>query len=211
MPVYYRKTQDNRKNSTHKGQWYGRAVYQGTVNEYDLAKSIEAKCTVHRADVVAVIIALIDEMTRALQSSQRVKLTGFGTFKMGMSTRPAKTIEKFTADNIRKLRVLFQPETKIAQDGSRTRTMITGARVKEWGGFAPSAAPGSSTTSGSGSTTGGSTTGGSSSQSGSGTQSGSGSQSGSGTQSGSGNQSGSGTQSDSGNQSGDKGDTGEDF
>ena len=206
MSVYYRITQDNRKNSVHKGEYYGRAVYVGTVDEYDLAKAIEAKCTVHRADVVAVIIALIDEMTRALQSSQRVKLTGFGTFKMGMSTRPAKTIEKFTADNIRKLRVLFQPETKIAQDGSRTRTMITGARVKEWGGFAPSAAPGGSTTSGSGSTTGGS-----SSQSGSGTQSGSGNQSGSGTQSGSGNQSGSGTQSGSGNQSGDKGDTGEDF
>ena len=138
MSVYYRITQDNRKNSVHKGEYYGRAVYVGTVNEYDLAKAIEAKCTVHRADVVAVIIALIDEMTRALQSSQRVKLTGFGTFKMGMS---AKTIEKFTADNIRKLRVLFQPETKIAQDGSRTRTMITGARVKEWGGLRTAASP----------------------------------------------------------------------
>ena len=184
MPVYYRKTQDNRKNSTHKGQWYGRAVYQGTVNEYDLAKSIEAKCTVHRADVVAVIIALIDEMSRALQSSLRVKLNGFGTFKMGLSSRPAETADKFTTDNIKKLRVLFQPETHVAQDGVRTRTMITGARVKEWGGAAPSAAPGGSTTSGSGSTTGGST---------------------------SGSQSGSGTQSGSGNQSGDKGDTGEDF
>lgn len=194
MPVYYRKTQDNRKNSTHKGQWYGRAVYQGTVNEYDLAKSIEAKCTVHRADVVAVIIALIDEMTRALQSSQRVKLTGFGTFKMGLSSRPAETADKFTTDNIRKLHVLFQPETHVAQDGVRTRTMITGARVKEWGGAVPSAAPG-------GSTTGGSTTGGSTS----------GNQSGSGTQSGSGNQSGSGTQSGSGSQSGDTGAGGEDF
>ena len=194
MPVYYRITQDNRKNSAHKGEYYGRAVYEGTVDEYDLAKAIEAKCTVHRADVVAVIIALIDEMTRALQSSQRVKLSGFGTFKMGMSTRPAKTIEKFTADNIRKLRVLFQPETHVAQDGVRTRTMITGARVKEWGGAAPSAAPGGSTTSGSGSTTGGSTTGGSTTGG-----------------STSGSQSGSGTQSGSGNQSGDKGDTGENF
>ena len=156
MPVYYRITQDNRKNSAHKGEYYGRAVYEGTVDEYDLAKAIEAKCTVHRADVVAVIIALIDEMTRALQSSQRVKLTGFGTFKMGMSTRPAKTIEKFTADNIRKLRVLFQPETKIAQDGSRTRTMITGARVKEWGGFASSKPATGSSGSGSASTDSGS-------------------------------------------------------
>ena len=197
MPVYYRKTQDNRKNSTHKGQWYGRAVYQGTVNEYDLAKSIEAKCTVHRADVVAVIIALIDEMSRALQSSLRVKLNGFGTFKMGLSSRPAETADKFTTDNIRKLHVLFQPETHVAQDGVRTRTMITGARVKEWGGAAPSAAPGGSTTSGSGSTTGGST---------SGSQSGSGSTTG-----GSSSQSGSGTQSGSGNQSGDKGAGGEDF
>ena len=68
MSVYYRITQDNRKNSAHKGEYYGRAVYVGTVDEYDLAKAIEAKCTVHRADVVAVIIALIDEMTRALQS-----------------------------------------------------------------------------------------------------------------------------------------------
>ena len=177
MSVYYRITQDNRKNSTHKGEYYGRAVYVGTVDEYDLAKAIEAKCTVHRADVVAVIIALIDEMTRALQSSQRVKLSGFGTFKMGMSTRPAKTIEKFTADNIRKLRVLFQPETKIAQDGSRTRTMITGARVKEWGGFAYSKPATGSSGSGSGSTGSGSGSGSTGSGSGSGSTS-SGSQSG---------------------------------
>lgn len=144
-----------RMNSAHKGEYYGRAVDEGTVTEYDLAKAIEAKCTIHRADVVAVIIALIDEMTRALQSSQRVKLSGFGTFKMGMSTRPAKTIEKFTADNIRKLRVLFQPETKVAQDGSRTRTMITGARVKEWGGSASGEPATGSSGSGSGSTSSG--------------------------------------------------------
>ena len=30
---------------------------------------------------------------------------------------------------------------KIAQDGSRTRTMITGARIKEWGGFRTAASP----------------------------------------------------------------------
>lgn len=72
-----------RKNSAHKGEYYGRAVDEGTVTEYDLAKAIEAKCTIHRADVVAVIIALIDEMTRALQSSQRVKLSGFGTLQDG--------------------------------------------------------------------------------------------------------------------------------
>lgn len=74
---------------------------------------------------------------------------------MGMSTRPAKTIEKFTADNIRKLRVLFQPETKVAQDGSRTRTMITGARVKEWGGSASGEPATGSSGSGSGSTSSG--------------------------------------------------------
>ena len=95
MPVYYRITQDNRKNSAHKGEYYGRAVYEGTVDEYDLAKAIEAKCTVHRADVVAVIIALIDEMTRALQSSQRVKLTGFGTFKIGCQVCAHNSIQFF--------------------------------------------------------------------------------------------------------------------
>lgn len=132
MAVYYKVYQDNRKLNPHKGSWYGRAAMTDTDTTDDLAKAIEEKCTVNEADVLAVIRALVGEITKSLQASHRVKLPGFGTFKLGMTSAPAASRDKFSAANIKDVHVLFQPEVKINRTtGTRTRTFLTGTRVKE--------------------------------------------------------------------------------
>ena len=97
MAVFYKLYQDNRRNSSHQGEWYARAVHTGTVNIDDLAEEMQANCTVKRADIVAVLSELVETMQKHLQMSHRVKLDRLGTFKIGMSTKPAATIEDFTA------------------------------------------------------------------------------------------------------------------
>ena len=97
MAVFYKLYQDNRRTSSNQGKWYARAVHTGTVDIDDLAEEMQANCTVKRADIVAVLSELVETMQKHLQMSHRVKLNRLGTFKIGMSTRPADTIEEFTA------------------------------------------------------------------------------------------------------------------
>ena len=93
---------------------------------------MQANCTVKRADIVAVLSELVETMQKHLQMSHRVKLNRLGTFKIGMSTKPAATIDDFTAgQNVKSVHVLFQPETKIEKDKTRVRALLTGCKVQE--------------------------------------------------------------------------------
>lgn len=132
MAVFYKLYQDNRETSKFKGKWYGRAVHTGTVDIDDLADEMQANCTVKRADIVAVLSELVETMKTHLQMSHRVKLDRLGTFKIGMSTRPAASIKEFTAnDNVKSVHVLFQPETKIEKNKTRVKALISGCKVQE--------------------------------------------------------------------------------
>ena len=132
MAVFYKLYQDNRTSSKFKGQWYARAVHTGTVDIDDLAEEMQANCTVKRADIVAVLSELVETMQKHLQMSHRVKLDRLGSFKIGMSTKPALTVGEFTAsNNVKSVHVLFQPETKIEKDKTRVRALLSGCKVQE--------------------------------------------------------------------------------
>lgn len=132
MAVRYRLYQNNNSKSEQYKKWYARAVVMETVDTNSLADTIEANCTVKRADVLAVLSELVVVMKKELQNSRRVKLDHFGSFKLGISTRPSDTAKDFTASaNVRDVHVLFQPEVRISSDGRRTRSFLEGCRVSE--------------------------------------------------------------------------------
>lgn len=155
MAVYYKMYQENRKKSPNYGKWYGRAAMVETDTTDELAKSIMEKCTVNEADVLAVIKALVGEITKSLQASHRVKLAGFGTFKLGLKSAPADSRKDFVAEkNIKSVHVLFQPELKITRAG-RSKTFLQGVKVKELPKYTGVAAGGAESGSDGGSTAGG--------------------------------------------------------
>lgn len=131
MAIYYKVYQSNRKNSPSKGKWFGRIKYVGTITDDELADRIEEKCTVHKADVKAVLTALVGEISASLRDSYRVHLIGLGTFKIGMATTPADERDKFTPANIKGVHVLFMPETHVdASTKKHTRAMTADVRFK---------------------------------------------------------------------------------
>lgn len=132
MAVFYKLYQDKRETSKFKGKWYARAVHTGTVDIDDLADEMQANCTVKRADIIAVLSELVETMKTHLQMSHRVKLDRLGTFKIGISTKPANEIKDFTAlDNVKSVHVLFQPETKIEKNKTRVKALVNGCKVRE--------------------------------------------------------------------------------
>lgn len=132
MAVFYRLYQENRQNSENYKMWYGRAVATSKVTLNELAEIIEANCTVKKADVLAVLSELVVVMKKELQDSKRVALDGFGSFKIGLQTKPSGRAADFSAsNNVKGMHVLFQPELHIDAGGRRIKTFLDGCKVAE--------------------------------------------------------------------------------
>ena len=92
------------------------------------------RCDMEKSDILAVITELIETMQDQLQNSKRVKLDGFGSFKIGIENAKggADTAAEFSANkHVKGLHVLFQPEVSTDSTGTRQKTFISGCTVQE--------------------------------------------------------------------------------
>ena len=132
MAILYRVYQDTRENALTSGQWFARAVHTQAVNLQQMAMEIEENVSVKYSDVSAVLIELVNVMNRHLNASRRVKLDGFGAFKIGLKTKGALREEDFSATkNIVGSRVLFQPEYTVdVATQKRNRQFLSNVTVR---------------------------------------------------------------------------------
>ena len=132
MSVLYRLHQDQSHGTARSGKWYARMVPVGVIDTRALAEIIQRNCTVKKADVMAVIEELVEVMKDQMQDSKRVKLDGFGSFKIGINCKGARSAKAFTVtDNIEGLHVVFTPERTHDQAGNRVKQFLQGCRVEE--------------------------------------------------------------------------------
>ena len=134
MAVLYRLSKNNNQYNAGYGQWYAQSVMTETVDTDKLATIMQRNCTVKKSDILAVITELIETMQDQLQNSKRVKLNGFGSFKIGIENARggADSADKFDdRKSIKALHVLFQPEVKTDSNGQRQKTFISGCSVQE--------------------------------------------------------------------------------
>ena len=90
-------------------KYYGRVQANGDVNIREMSERIQQTCTVHKADVKAVLLALEDTITDALKGGEIVRLGDLGTFQIGISSKGAETEEDYDASLIKKARINFRP------------------------------------------------------------------------------------------------------
>ena len=132
MSVLYRLHQDQSHGTARSGKWYARMVPVGVIDTRALAEIIQSNCTVKKADVMAVIEELVEVMKDQMQDSKRVKLDGFGSFKIGINCRGARSAKAFTVnDNIEGLHVVFTPERTHDQAGNKVKQFLQGVKVEE--------------------------------------------------------------------------------
>ncbi len=131
MALKYKMYKSTRNDST-ANKWYARAVHEDTIDLNGLASIMQANCTVKESDILAVLRELVETMTRELQSSKRVKIDGFGTFKIGLTSKGAATASDFkSSTNIIGTHILFQPEVSIDAQRKRTYKLLSGVKVSE--------------------------------------------------------------------------------
>ena len=124
--------QDKSRNTQRSGKWYARAVSTSVVNTRQLAEIMQRNCTVKRSDIMAVIEELVETMRDQLQDSKRIKLDGFGSFKIGVRSIGAATANDFSvAGNIKGMRVIFSPERASDSAGNLAKQFLQGAKCEE--------------------------------------------------------------------------------
>jgi len=147
MPILYKMKRITAPHTSASGKFYALAQHTGTWRTRDVARIIQANCSLKESDVLAVVSELVctmklllqdsqrelvETMSAQLQNSMRVKLDGLGAFKIGLKTKGAATAAEFSAGkNVVGMRVNFQPEAKTDANGTRQQALLNGAKVQE--------------------------------------------------------------------------------
>ena len=95
-------------------KFYGRVQANGDVSIREMSERIQQSCTVHKADVQAVLLALEDVITDALKGGEIVRLGDLGTLQISISSKGAVTEEEYDASLIKKARINFRPGLALA-------------------------------------------------------------------------------------------------
>ena len=103
-----------------------------SVSNYDakrLAKDIEKESTVSQTDVMAVLNAIPNVMSRYLAEGHSVKLDGIGSFHLTFECKKTgvDTPEEVSIDQVTNIKVQFRPTMKAgvgSQKGKRINTLV---------------------------------------------------------------------------------------
>ena len=101
-----------RKNLINKEQpakYYAQAQASGDVDVKEMSLRIEKTCTVTRADVMAVLVALEDTIVEGLQRGEIVRMGDIGTFQIGLRGKGAETEADYNVSLIHKAKINFRP------------------------------------------------------------------------------------------------------
>ena len=106
-----------RRNPSEKGtppKFYAQAQARGDVDIREMSERIQQSCTVNKTDVYAVLVALEDVISEAIQNGEIVRLGDLCTLQVSLSGKGSVTEEDYTPSLIKKKRINFRPGKVLA-------------------------------------------------------------------------------------------------
>jgi len=99
----------NPSRMAEPAKFYAQAQAHGDMDFDLICKDVDSRCTATRADVTAVLNALLTTMEIALSKGEIIRLGDFGDFQISVSSAGAETAKEFHSSMIRKARISFRP------------------------------------------------------------------------------------------------------
>jgi predicted histone-like DNA-binding protein len=90
-------------------KYYAKAVKTGSTNLKRLAKLVSMQCTVSRADCLAVLAALEDNIIMELEDGKIVHLGDLGTFQLGVHSEARENADEVGSGAVKKAKLNFRP------------------------------------------------------------------------------------------------------
>lgn len=90
-------------------KYYASANVTEVIDLELLSEYVAEACTVHGADVRAVLYATVKVINRELANSKSIELAELGTMRVEVSSKGVDTPEEMNASCIKKSRIVFSP------------------------------------------------------------------------------------------------------
>ena len=91
-----------------EGKYYAQAQARGEAGIRELSQRIQQSCTVTRADVMAVLIALEDVVADSLANGEIVRLGELGSLQVSLRGKGATSPEEYHDGLIEKGKIIFR-------------------------------------------------------------------------------------------------------
>ena len=109
-------------------KFYAQAQARGSISLREMSERIQATCTVHKSDVYAVLMALEDVVSEAIQNGEIVRLGELCTLQVGLSGKGAVTEEDYDTSLIKRAKINFRPG--VALSNALSGLSFTKVKVK---------------------------------------------------------------------------------
>ena len=106
---------------TKEKKWYASPRLTGNRDLKNLSKDLSEVSSLSAGDVQNVIANLIDQIPKWLMEGNSVKLDGFGSFRLSFSSEGQVVKEDVSADSIKDIYILFEPDVAIKDRVSKTK------------------------------------------------------------------------------------------
>ncbi|MDR2148558.1 MAG: HU family DNA-binding protein [Tannerella sp.] len=115
---------NNPQQPTAPKKQYASPVNAGKFTIKDFAKEIAGRSSLSRGDIENVLSNFVEELPTFLKLGLSVKLGDFGTFRLNLQSEGVEPGQKFTAANIKGVKVIFTP-------GSELKTSLADTTFEE--------------------------------------------------------------------------------
>jgi len=90
-------------------RYFPRAVQNGVIDLEKLSEQISNSTTLTETDCHAVVISLVNSVSRALEEGKIVRLGQLGTFQVSVKGTGSETSEAVSVKNITSASIIFRP------------------------------------------------------------------------------------------------------
>lgn len=94
-------------------KFYANAINIGTVSLRDFAAEIETNSSLSRGDIMNVLESFLEQLPIFLRLGASVSLGNFATLRASLSSEGADVFEDFSANNIKRVRIVFTPSREL--------------------------------------------------------------------------------------------------
>ena len=109
------------KEKQQKVRYHARTVVDRTFSNKDIATEISKRCTINKAESMAVMDEMADIFLQKLSEGHAIKLEGIGTFHISAKSPSVHTKKEIRAESIQCGGVVYRAEKKLLRKLSATK------------------------------------------------------------------------------------------
>lgn len=103
----------NPADRTADAKYYVTPVNTGVIELDDLSTLISDGSTVRQSDVYAVLIGMVNAISKQLAEGKLVKLGKLGSFSIGLNSEGTEKPEDATANSIKRTKIRYRPAAEL--------------------------------------------------------------------------------------------------